>query len=107
MSLVLRLSVHFLYPAFHGRGEADEPEWPPSPPRLFQALLAAAAARWREPVFRDYAVPALRWLEGLPLPTIVACPAVLGARYRLYVPDNVTDKVAASWRRGNEAGIAD
>ena len=37
------------------------PEWPPSPLRLFQALVAASAARWRGSHFADYAQPALNW----------------------------------------------
>ncbi|MBX9622589.1 MAG: type I-U CRISPR-associated protein Cas5/Cas6, partial [Gemmataceae bacterium] len=45
------VSVTFLDPAFHGRGDGGEPEWPPSPLRLFQAVVAAAAARWRGPPF--------------------------------------------------------
>src|SRR6516165_10389097 len=63
------VSVAFLDPAFHGRRDGGELEWPPSPLRLFQALLAASAARWRESLFHDYAVPALKWLERQPART--------------------------------------
>ena len=41
------ISVTFLDPVFHGRADGEEPEWPPSPLRLFQALLAGAAAASR------------------------------------------------------------
>jgi CRISPR-associated protein Csb2 len=104
----LCLSVRFLQPSCHARGERAEPEWPPSPLRVFQALTAAAAARWNERSRLERAAPALRWLEGLPPPVIVAPrsrPSAAG--YRLYVPDNVGDKVAASWARGGSASIAD
>jgi CRISPR-associated protein Csb2 len=51
----------------------------------------------------------LRWFEQLPNPTIVAPPLsqVEAKGYRLYVPDNVSDRVGKSWSRGNEASIAD
>ena len=48
MSTLFRISVHFLQPYCHARGESDAPEWPPSPLRVFQALVNAAAARWNE-----------------------------------------------------------
>ena len=39
MPRILLLSVHFHEGRYHGR-----PEWPPSPARLFQALVAGAAS---------------------------------------------------------------
>ena len=61
MPSVFLLTVRFLdpAPAFHGRGDGGDPEWPPSPLRLFQALVCAAAGRWREGQLTDYAFPAL------------------------------------------------
>src|SRR5262249_27421667 len=56
-----------------------------------------------------YAVPALEWLLRQPAPVIIA-PAgdPSDVKYRLYVPDNVGDRVAKSWRGGNtSASIAD
>ncbi len=92
----------------HGRGDGGEPEWPPSPLRAFQALAAASAAHWNERAQLQRALPALRWLECQPAPSLVAA---VGQRsrttYRLYVPDNVGDKVAGSWSRGGAASIAD
>jgi CRISPR-associated protein Csb2 len=108
MSTHLCLTVRFIQPYFHGRTDGGEPEWPPSPLRVFQALIAASANRWREAQFRDYAAPALEWLEKMPTPSVVATegqPAE--TKYRLYVPDNVADKVASSWCGGREASIAD
>ncbi len=102
------LTVRFLQPYSHGRGASGDPEWPPSPLRAFQALVAAAAARSNERVRLEHAAPALHWLECQQTPSIVAAPgAPSDVKYRLYVPDNVADKVAKSWSRGGEGSIAD
>lgn len=108
MASHLCLTVRFLQPYYHGRADGAEPEWPPSPLRIFQALVAAAAARWRESGSSDRAAMLLRWLEEQEPPLVIA-PAGMPAanKYRLYVPDNVTDKVAKSWSGGREASIAD
>lgn len=103
----LRISVRFLDGEFHGRGDGGANEWPPSPLRLFQALVAASAARWNERRSIRHAAPALRWLEALPPPTIIAPRSAEGAAYRLYVPDNVGDLVGKSWSKGNAGSIAD
>ncbi len=104
---LLRISVRFLDGEFHGRGDGGANEWPPSPLRLFQALVAASAARWNERRGIHHAAPALRWLETLPPPIIVAPTSAEGAAYRLYVPDNVGDLVGKSWSKGNDGSIAD
>lgn len=108
MSTCLCFTIRFLQPFSHGRGDSNEPQWPPSPLRLFQALVASAAAYWNEKIQLKHALPALQWLETQPAPLIVGDKAVLAdCSYRLYVPDNVADKVATSWSRGREASIAD
>jgi CRISPR-associated protein Csb2 len=58
--------------------------------------------------FDCYACPAFRWLEGLKAPTILAPPGRTATRpYRLYVPNNAADLVAAARVRGNaDASIA-
>lgn len=103
------LSFRFLDEVFHGRGEGGDPEWPPSPLRAFQALVCAAASRWRQPQFDAHALPALEWLERLASPIIIAPvgrPAT--SAYRTYVPNNQADLVAAAWvRRNVDASIAD
>ena len=107
MAFLFCISVRFLQPIFCGRGEG-EPEWPPSPLRLFQALTASASAKWNERIRLDHAGAALRWLEALQPPFVVAPLGTPAARaYRLYVPDNIGDIVAASWSRGRTANIAD
>jgi CRISPR-associated protein Csb2 len=108
MQNYLLISVRFLQPMCHARGDGAEPEWPPSPLRLFESIVAAAAAHWNERQELRTAVPALRWLERLPPPEILAAAGVPSeVKYRLYVPDNVGDKPAASWSRGRDASIAD
>lgn len=101
----LCLTVRFLdpVPMFHGRGDGGEPEWPPSPLRIFQALVAAAAARWCGSQFEDHAVPALNRLATL-TPVIVT-PEIQRTRtpYRVYVPHNVGDLMTAAWDRGDIA----
>ena len=103
----LRITVRYLQASSHGRGDGGEPEWPPSPLRLFQALAAASAARWNERMRVDYAAPALQWLEGLARPDILGPEGRASENpYRLYVPDNVADKVAKSLSRGGDDSIA-
>jgi CRISPR-associated protein Csb2 len=104
-----RLTIRFIDAAFHGRADSGAPEWPPSPLRAFQALVAAAAARWGPDRFEEQARPALEWLEALGHPHVLAPVGWPAARpYRLYVPNNAADLVAAGWARGNlDASIAD
>jgi CRISPR-associated protein Csb2 len=102
MPVNLCISVHFLGDVFHGRGDHGEPEWPPSPLRLFQALVEASARTG------GVAEDSLRWLERQPPPIIIASkPAAIQSRgYRIYVPDNVGDIVAKSWASGKDDDIA-
>ena len=106
----LCIAVTLLQPYFHGRrgtGAHAKPEWPPSPLRVFQAVVAAAAARWGEQGRLTTAVPALKWLEGLGPPIIVAPAATPTSRYVLSVPNNSMDVVAAAWTRGNYSNQGD
>jgi CRISPR-associated protein Csb2 len=99
MSSYFGLSIRFLDPAFHGRRDGGEPEWPPSPLRAFQSLVAAAGARGASRV----PSPALKWLEQQPAPILVAPAAVTGSSYRLSVPNNEMDVVARAWSRGSDS----
>lgn len=97
----LVFSVRFLQSRSHGRGDGGEPEWPPSPLRLLQALVAASASRWNERQQLDYAKPALQWLELLPAPTIVAATGIPSqVRTQFYVPDNTTEMLVPAWKKG-------
>lgn len=103
MSRHLLLSFHFLSPWFHGRGDGGVPEWPPSPLRAFQAVVAAAARAGTLESTRD----SLSYLEQLPAPLVVAPDAAESALgYRISVPHNAMDLVGKQWsagREGNEA----
>jgi CRISPR-associated protein Csb2 len=102
----LRLTVRFIDGVFHGRGDGGVSEWPPSPLRVFQALVAASAGRWNERREIKQAASALRWLEALPPPEIVAAPATMSAAYQLYVPNNVGDLVGKRWEEGNDGDFS-
>lgn len=103
----LRVTVRFLQPYSHGRGEDGRPEWPPSPLRMFQALVASSVGRVVDPDARARSVAALAWLENQSPPEIVAPVAVeTTAPYRLFVPDNIGDKVAKAWSAGRAADMS-
>lgn len=99
----LCISIHFLGGEFHGRGDQGEPEWPPSPLRLFQALVAVNAR------LGNQADEALRWLEQQVPPVLIAPrrAAIQPRGYITYVPDNVADLVAKSWIKGGNKDISD
>lgn len=105
MSEALCISVTFLDPQYHGRGDGGLPEWPPSPMRLFQAMVAGNGPTLGS---GDDIDSALRWLETQPPPTVLAPPFQQGTPCPLYVPNNALDVVAKSWVRGNnDASIAE
>ncbi len=90
---ILAVEVRLLDGRFH-----CEPEWPPSPARVFQALVAAAAQG------ADLPLPersALTFLEGCPPPRIVAPTAVRGQRVKTWVPNNDLDA-----KGGDPAAVA-
>lgn len=98
MPSYLCISVRFLDATFHGRREADEPEWPPSPLRLFQALVAAAAARGRDSQhFPSGCTPAFEFLQALDAPIIITPDRHTGSPFRIAVPNNDLDTVAKGW----------
>lgn len=109
MKPALCISFRFIhpYPLFHGRSDADEPEWPPSPMRAFQALLNAACLRTRGKPLAPEMRSALQVIELL-RPSIIAPRATLSVTgHRAYVPHNQADLVTAAWHRGNvDASIA-
>lgn len=93
---MLDLSVNFLAGTYHGM------EWPPSPARLFQALLAGSRFRYRRGEgWRSEFDDALLWLEAQPAPVIVATRPVKGMPYLIFGPDNDMDLWV--WDRLTEA----
>ncbi len=86
----LCISVTFLDPLFHGRADGS-PEWPPSPMRLFQALLAGAHTGVRGRVWSNQREDAFRWLERQAPPRIVTPTTAIASRVTYFVPNNQSD----------------
>lgn len=92
MAQSLLIAVRFHEGRYHGQSDRLDGEsgWPPSPGRLFQALVAGAA--------RGGIVPpedrrALEWLERLGPPRIAAPAIRRGRAVRRFVPNNDLDSV--------------
>ncbi|MPZ46618.1 MAG: type I-U CRISPR-associated protein Cas5/Cas6 [Betaproteobacteria bacterium] len=90
MSHVLLINVRFHDCRYHGSGD-----WPPSPARLFQALVAGAARGGLSPSDQE----ALGWLETLPPPLIAAPSERAGQSFGFFVPNNDLDSVGGDVRR--------
>ncbi len=85
----LNLTVAFATSRYHGRSREDELEFPPSPLRLFQALIAGSHCGAYDVIHRDKRDRALQWLETLEPPVIetpVGCKT--GTGITNYVPNN-------------------
>jgi CRISPR-associated protein Csb2 len=98
MLTTLLISARFHDGRYHGRGD-----WPPSPARLFQALVAGAA-HGEAIAAEDLA--ALAWLETLAPPVIAAPAARAGQGFRSFVPNNDLDAVGGDPRRVSEIRAA-
>ena len=94
MIRALLLSVRFYDGRYHGAGD-----WPPTPARLFQALVAGTA---KGAELSDTDKAALEWLETLKAPVIAAPAARAGQAFRNYVPNNDLDKFGGDPRRISE-----
>ncbi|MGA7408949.1 MAG: type I-U CRISPR-associated protein Csb2 [Bryobacteraceae bacterium] len=90
MAALLSLTIRFLSGRYHGE------EWPPSPARLFQALVAGAALGTSREEWQAEHGASLRWLETLAPPRIWARPGADGASYTSYVPNNSLDGWAST-----------
>ena len=87
----LRVTVDWLEGLYHGV------EWPPSPWRVYQALVAGSAMeRRRVPELEA----ALRHLETLSPPVVTAPRAAVLRAVRAAVPDNDGDRVLALHAKG-------
>lgn len=91
MSRYFCISVAFLDSLYHGKRDYDEPEWPPSPMRLFQALLAGVRAGRRNMEWSESKANAFRWLSQRKPPVIVAPAAQRTSGYTFYLPRNESD----------------
>jgi CRISPR-associated protein Csb2 len=88
---VLLIEVHLLEPLWHGAVD-----WPPSPFRLFQALVAGAyGGRWVEEDddAKKHRAEALQWLERQNPPDIAFPPRSRFRRVTSFVPNNDLDSV--------------
>jgi CRISPR-associated protein Csb2 len=94
----LLISVRFYDGRYHGRAE-----WPPSPARLFQALIAGVA---RGEHLSEHAVEALEWLESLDAPAIAAPSAYAGQGFKNFVPNNDLDAMGGDPARVGEIRTA-
>ena len=91
----LRITVEWLHGRYHGA------EWPPSPWRLYQAMVAGLAmARRRGPALEA----ALRHLEELDAPDVTAPRAGALEAVRARVPNNDGDLVLALHAKGRTGG---
>lgn len=90
----LLISVRFHDSRYHGSGE-----WPPSPARLFQALVAGAA---RGGSLSEDAVLAFKWLESQDAPAIAAPSAFVGQAFKTFVPNNDLDTIEGDLARIGE-----
>jgi CRISPR-associated protein Csb2 len=98
------ISATFLDARYHGRADRGQPEWPPSPLRLLQAIVAANGDRLEgDQDLED----ALRWFECRRPPLIIAPPHEFAEPYCLSVPNNAMDLVGRAWARGNYFGTGD
>ncbi len=100
---LLIIAVHMMDGRYHGMGD-----WPPSPFRLFQALVAATHLG-RCPT--DTELKALVWLENLEPPLIAAPRARKSGTVTYYMPNNDLDTVGcdpariAEIRAGKQVGV--
>jgi CRISPR-associated protein Csb2 len=94
----LTIGVHFHEGRYHARLEGGT-DWPPSPARLFQALVSGAA---RSEMLAESDKSALEWLEALDPPVIAAPPRRAGQAYRAFVPNNDLDSVGGDPKRVGE-----
>src|SRR5438093_994350 len=87
----LLFTVRWLDERYHGLIDREgPPEWPPSPYRLFQALVAGLA---RGGELDSQLGRSLEWLQTLAPPLILAPRSRPGQVVTRYVPNNDGDKV--------------
>lgn len=85
----LNLTVTFAANRYHGRISEGELEFPPSPSRLFQALIAGSHCGAYGVIHTDKRDRALKWLESLEPPTIeTPASRETGKGITNYVPNN-------------------
>ena len=76
--------------------DSEAPDWPPQPDRMFSALVAAWAARGQDKREGE----ALRWLEKLPVPRLLASDAEPRTGALVFVPPNDPSSQRAKTAKG-------
>ena len=76
--------------------DSEAPDWPPQPDRIFSALVAAWAARGED----KREAEALRWLEKLPVPRLLASNAEPRTGALVFVPPNDPSSKRAKTAKG-------
>lgn len=101
----LVIAIRFHEGRYHGQGDGFNGAggWPPSPGRLFQALVAGAARGATLPAEDERA---LKWLERLDPPRISAPAARCGRAVKLFVPNNDLDSVGGDPARVSEIRVS-
>ena len=101
----LLIDLRFHEGRYHGERDAFDRNdgWPPSPARLFQALVAAAAVGARISKEDWYA---LHWLERLDPPYVAAPPVFRGRPVKFFVPNNDLDSVGGDPSRVSQIRVA-
>ena len=101
-SLVIDVRLH--EGRYYGQGDGFDgvTGWPPSPGRLFQALVSGAA---RGATLLPEDERALKWLEGLGPPRIAAPVVRRGRAVKLFVPNNDLDAVGGDPARVSEIRV--
>ena len=83
MSSYLAIHIRLHDGRYHGAGD-----WPPSPARVYQALVAGVGLSGPIP---EAVGEALRWLESLSAPEIIVPQYRTGTGFTTYVPNNDLD----------------
>lgn len=92
-SKYLVLQIRFLLNRYHGR------EWPPSPRKLFLALVSALYQSSNQRIDIDKGEKALKLLESLQAPTIHTS-GHKGCMYTISVPNNDCDLISKGYAKG-------
>ncbi|MBI3402046.1 MAG: type I-U CRISPR-associated protein Cas5/Cas6 [Acidobacteria bacterium] len=98
MSPAFLITVRIHDGRYHGAGD-----WPPSPARLFQALVAGVGLSGP---LGEMESQALMWLEGCDPPVVGAPMMQDGQRVMFYMPNNDLDAVGGDPRRVAEVRTA-
>lgn len=100
----LLVAIRFHEGRYYGQADqfSNGEGWPPSPARLFQALVTAAA---RGATLSDEDRKSLIWLESLLPPKVVAPVAHRGQPVKRFVPNNDLDSVGGDPGRIGEIRV--